>query len=153
MECLIANPNSTNSKIPTMFDLMLTPDKERGQVTPSIRDMVADGCLMIAAGTDTTANVLGLATWHITTNPEVEAKLVAELKKAMPEKDAILDSASLEGPDFEYLRAVVKESLRLAFGVPGRIIRKVPKEGAVLEGEFVPGGVSIFLVLIEELLI
>lgn len=129
--------------IPTMFDAMLNPDRAKGQVTPPMKDMVAEGVLMIAAGTDTTANVLGLVLWHVTQDKEVEKKLLQELKRAMPERDALLDSATLEGEGFEYLRAVVKESLRLGHGVPGRIIRKVPKDGATLGGMFVPGGVSI----------
>lgn len=124
-----------------MFDNMLAPKK--GQVTPSKRDMVADGCLMIAAGTDTTANALGVATFNITQNPAIEARLVEELRKGITDKDAMLDSAALEGPGFEYLRAVVKETLRLSFGVPGRMSRIVPKEGATFSGYFVPGGVSI----------
>jgi hypothetical protein len=40
-------------------------------------------------------------------------------------------------------RAVVKESLRFSFGVPGRIPRVVPVEGAVICGQHVPPGVRI----------
>ena len=127
--------------IPTMFDLMLRPNVAKGQVTPPKNDMVADGCLMIAAGTDTTANALGTILWHVRQNPNIEAKLVAELTNGMS-KDDVMTSASLEGSNFEYLRAVVKEGLRLSYGVPGRIIRRVPKEGARFGDIFVPGGVS-----------
>lgn len=145
VEYLMANPEKTNSKVPTMFDAMLNPDVKKGQVTPPKTDMVADGCLMIAAGTDTTANVLGYLLWCVTQNQEVEQKLLAELRRGMKDRDCILDSATLEGEGFEYLRAVVKEALRLSYGVPGRIIRRVPKEGAVFNGMLVPGGVSIFV--------
>ena len=131
-----------NKKIPTMFDAMLDPDVSKGQLTPSKRDMVADGCLMIAAGTDTTANVLGTILWHVTQNPSVEARLLEELQRGMPDRDVLLDSANLEGSQFPYLHAVVKEGLRLGYGVPGRIIRKVPKEGTMIDGMFIPGGVS-----------
>ena len=40
-------------------------------------------------------------------------------------------------------RAVVKESLRFSFGVPGRIARVVPVEGAVFCGRRVPPGVRL----------
>ena len=40
-----------------------------------------------------------------------------------------------------YQRAVIKESLRLGFGVPGRLPRVVP-DGAVLCGQEIPAGVS-----------
>lgn len=39
-------------------------------------------------------------------------------------------------------RAVVKESLRLSYGIPGRIPRVVPPEGATFCGEHIPPGVS-----------
>ncbi|CAO2655658.1 Nn.00g044610.m01.CDS01 [Neocucurbitaria sp. VM-36] len=129
-------------KLPTMFDLMLHPDESKGQVTPPKNDMIADGCLMIAAGTDTTANTLGTILWHVTQNSAIEQKLLAELRHGMG-KNSVVDSASLEGQGFEYLRAVVKEGLRLSYGVPGRIIRRVPKEGARFGDVFVPGSVTI----------
>lgn len=140
----MAHPEKRDAKIPTMFDAMLNPDAAKGQVTPPMHDMVADGCLMIAAGTDTTANALGVILFHVTQNPEIESKLVGELMKAMPNREDMVDSATLEGEGFEYMRAVVKEGLRLAFGVPGRIIRKAPKDGAWFDGKFVPGGVSFW---------
>lgn len=136
-----AGNGKAEEKIPTMFDLMLRPDPAKGQVTPPKLDMVADGCLMIAAGTDTTANALGNILWHVTQNPGVEAKLLAELKRGIVSKEEVVDSATLEGKGYEYLRAVVKEGLRLSYGVPGRILRKVPKEGAKFGEVFVPGGV------------
>jgi cytochrome P450 len=144
VEYLMANPEKTNSSVPTLFDAMLNPDTKKGQVTPSMHDMTAEGCLMIAAGTDTTANSLGIVLWNVTQNPDVEAKLLAELKQIIPDQNAVLDSATLEGDGFKYMRAVVKESLRLSFGVPGRIIRRTPKEGAYFSGKFVPGGVSVY---------
>ncbi len=136
----------SEEEITTMFDLMLHPDVSKGQVTPSKRDMIADGCLMIAAGTDTTANTLGTVFWNVTQNPEVEAKLFEELKAGMG-KDEIMDSVALEGEGFVYLRAVVKEALRLSYGVPGKMSRRVPKEGAKFGDVFVPGGVGSSLSL------
>jgi cytochrome P450 len=125
----------------TMFDAMARPDRSKGQERPSKRDMVADGCLMIVAGTDTTANALGNILWYVTQSAGVEAKLLAELKAGMG-RDEIVQSARLEGHGFEYLRAVVKEGLRLSYGVPGRIIRRTPKQGARFGDVWVPGGVS-----------
>jgi cytochrome P450 len=124
-----------------MFDAMARPDRSKGQERPSKRDMVADGCLMIVAGTDTTANALGNILWNVTQSAGVEAKLLAELKAGMG-RDEIVQSARLEGHGFEYLRAVVKEGLRLSYGVPGRIIRKTPQQGARFGDVWVPGGVS-----------
>ncbi|KAH7083020.1 cytochrome P450 [Paraphoma chrysanthemicola] len=126
----------------TMFDAMARPDREKGQERPSRRDMVADGCLMIVAGTDTTAHALGNILWGVTQDAGVEAKLLAELKRGIA-RDEIVSSARLEGEGFDYLRAVVKEGLRLSYGVPGRIIRKCPKEGARFGDVWVPGGTVV----------
>ena len=130
-----------NTKIPTIFNNMLSPDMTKGQTTPSERDMIADGCLMIAAGTDTTANALGNATWYIMSNPVIYDRLFAELKAAIPNVHDVVDSGALEGERFPYLRAVVKETLRLSYGVPGKMARRVPEGGTMLCGEFVPYGV------------
>ncbi|KAL1594526.1 hypothetical protein SLS60_010286 [Paraconiothyrium brasiliense] len=143
IEYLISNPEKTNTKVPTMFDLMLNPDAAKGQVTPPKRDMVADGTLMIAAGTDTTANTLGTILFHVTQSPSISAKLLSELQTAIPDRDSVVDSATLEGPAFTYTRAVVKEGLRLSYGVPGRIIRKTPPEGATFNNRFIPGGTIV----------
>ena len=104
--------------------------------------MVADGSLMIAAGTDTTANSLGLAVWHIANNKQIEERLLTELRAAMPIVTDTVSSEVLEGKGFEFLQAVIKETLRLSYGVPGRMARRVPKGGATFNGEYIPEQVS-----------
>jgi cytochrome P450 len=126
----------------TMFDAMARPDEGKGQVRPEMKDMVADGCLMIAAGTDTTAYALGTILWHVTQNPKIEVKLLEELKRRMGKEEMVVASARLESDEFKYLRAVVREGLRISFGIPGRIVRIVPKEGAKFRELWVPGGVG-----------
>lgn len=136
----------------TMFDAMAQPDVSKGQVAPPKSDMVAEGALMFLAGMDTTANALGNILWYITQNPSLEQKLVAELKGRIG-KDDVLESASLEGEGFRYMRAVVKEGLRLSYGVPGRLLRRVPAEGTTMGGRLVPGGVSHAQIITREMLI
>jgi hypothetical protein len=133
---LKANPGQ--SKMPTLFDGMFNADEKKGQVTPPMKDLVAEGCLMIAAGTDTTANALGTMLWHVTQNPEVEKRLLEELRRGIPQKDGMVDSGVLAGDGFEYLRAVVKEGLRLSYGVAGRLPRRAPKGGAIFHGYHLP---------------
>lgn len=70
----------------------------------------------------------------------VYQKLRDELCRAMPKKDKIYDLAVLE--NLPYLRGVVKESLRLSYGAPGRLPRVVPAVGARFCGWDVPPGVS-----------
>lgn len=72
----------------------------------------------------------------------IRAKLRAELVQAIPDVNSteFVSLAKLE--TIPYLRAVVKESLRLGYGLPGRVPRVVPKEGAVLCDQKIPGGAS-----------
>ena len=75
---------------------MLNPNLEKGQFAPSLDELTADAVFLLIAGTDTTAHTLILATYCILTNPTILAKLKSELREAMPEKDSLLDWATLE---------------------------------------------------------
>jgi len=133
--------SAKNTDPPTIFDTMLDPDVAKGQYTPPVVGLTADAALMFIAGTDTTANALVQATWHVLSNPAVRQTLDTELVTAMPHKDAMLDWATLES--LPYLGAVIKEALRFSYGVPGRLVRIVPKEGAVMCGRHIPPGTSV----------
>ena len=75
---------------------MLYPNLEKGQLAPSVDELTADAVFLLIAGTDTTAHNLILATYSILSNSSILASLKIELKKAMPEKDSLLDWATLE---------------------------------------------------------
>jgi cytochrome P450 len=85
--------------------------------------------------------VLGNIPWHVTQDKEIEKRLLKELRARMGKEEDV-GSASLDGDGFEYLKAVVKEGLSLSYEVPGRLIRRAPKEGAKFGETWVPGGVS-----------
>ena len=75
---------------------MLYPNLEKGQFTPSLEELSADAVFLLIAGTDTTAHNLIVATYSTLINPPILASLKAELRKAMPDKDSLLDWATLE---------------------------------------------------------
>jgi cytochrome P450 len=120
---------------------MLNPDPAKGQYTPPDVGLTNDAVLMWAAGTETTANTLVQATWAVLHNPQIRKTLQAELQTAIPDKNEMVDWATLES--LPYLRAVIKESLRLSYGVPGRIPRTVPPSGATFCGQYIPPGTSV----------
>ena len=74
---------------------MINPDPAKNQYTPEFQDLVAEGLLMLGAGTDTTANTLAMGTWFVLNDPSVLMKLKAELWRVMPEKEDA-DLATLE---------------------------------------------------------
>lgn len=82
--------------VPTIFDTILYPDLSKGQFTPSEHDLVADAFLIFGAGTDTTANILALGTYHILRNPRILKKFQTELREAIPNKDDMVSWAQLE---------------------------------------------------------
>lgn len=133
------------------MDRRLVSDKDRpdflqnlvktGNLPPR-QDLYATGGALILAGSETTATALSGTTWFLWKNPEVRAKLQAELDEAFSSPEDI----TLVGVgQCRYLCACIDESLRLypPQGLSnGRI---VPDGGSLIDGKFVPGGVSICL--------
>ena len=130
----------SSADVPTIFDTALNPDREKGYIKPTIDELSADGLLLLQAGTDTTAHVLTMAAYNVLREPKILRKLQAELRQAMPTKNSWVEYAELE--KLPYLRSVIKESLRISSGTPGRLPRVVPSTGAVLCGRRIAPGVS-----------
>lgn len=66
---------------------------------------------MFGAGTDTSSLVLELAMAELMRNPKQMAKLQAQVRRHTPEGQETVEEENLS--DMPYLRAVVKETLRL----------------------------------------
>ena len=52
--------------------------------------------MVLIGGTETSAITLVYGTWHVLRDPRVEQKLVAELRRAMPDKEVMFDLTTLE---------------------------------------------------------
>ncbi|KIX99180.1 uncharacterized protein Z520_04756 [Fonsecaea multimorphosa CBS 102226] len=138
----IMQEGGSGSSFPTVFDAWAKPSEKRSW-TPTLKQLTADAFTFHGAGTDTTAHTLTTATWGLINNKECLEKLRVELKAAIPtpNSEQLVSSSVLE--NLPYLRAVVKESLRMSMGVPGRLGRVVPEGGAVLCQQQIPAGVGI----------
>jgi len=77
------------------------------------------------AGTLTTAWTLEVIMFWLIMKPEILCKLKGELKAAMPDKNAVVPLPTLEG--LPYLNAVMKEGIRLSYGVSCRLARIDPE--------------------------
>jgi cytochrome P450 len=64
---------------------------------------------MLAAGMDTTANALRFGTWSVLSDQRIYRKLKEELRSAMPDRDAIVDSAVLENLPYLVLLSALAE--------------------------------------------
>jgi cytochrome P450 len=82
--------------------------------------------VLMMAGTLTTAWVLEVSTFYLIRQPAILRKLKAELRAAIPDPDADVPLANLE--PLPYLNAVIKETLRLTYGVAGRLARIAEEE-------------------------
>ncbi|KAL1636528.1 hypothetical protein SLS56_001113 [Neofusicoccum ribis] len=77
--------------------------------------------ILLAAGTETTATCLGVLTVFVLDDPDVHAKLTKELVDAIPDASKLPPLQVLER--LPYLTGVIREGLRLGFGIYTRITR------------------------------
>ncbi|CAO1627160.1 unnamed protein product [Parajaminaea phylloscopi] len=100
----------------------------------------------ILAASDTTANLLTMATYHIARHPAVWTRLHHELLAAIPSQSDLSRGDIGEVP---YLAACIKEAHRLTPSISRLLPRLVPPSGACLDGYDVPPkttiGSSIFV--------
>ncbi|ELR03254.1 hypothetical protein VC83_02379 [Pseudogymnoascus destructans] len=125
----------------TMFYHLLNPDAAEGHVTPSVDELKDEAYIIIAAAADTTGNAMTIASYNIISNEAIYRKLASELREAFPDPHASLDFVLLER--LPCLTAVIKEALRLSFGVIGRLPRLTPEPGAVFNEYAVPAGTIV----------
>ena len=98
----------------------------------------------ITAGSDSTASAIRMTLYYITTNPAVQARLLAEVDDAIAagsiSRPVVKDQEARQLP---YLQACIKEGLRMYPPVTGLLAKEVPKDGAYIDGKFAPGGTWI----------
>lgn len=103
--------------------------------------LVDEGQTMIAAGQETSSFFLQQASYFILANPDVHAKLKAELKQAIPNPSSIPSLAALE--ELPYLHAVVQEVHRFSHGVLGRLERVSPDKIIQYKDWVIPAGTPV----------
>jgi cytochrome P450 len=94
------------------------------------------------AGADTTAILIRSVVYYGLKNPEIWAKLVAEIREAVPKSS--LPPAYKDVRNLPYLDAVVRESSRFHPGVAMTLERYVPKGGYTLSnGDYLAEGLAV----------
>ncbi|EMC92456.1 hypothetical protein BAUCODRAFT_78040 [Baudoinia panamericana UAMH 10762] len=100
-----------------------------------------EGVEALIAGSLTTGRVLALATFHILSSAVILGKVQDEAHKVMPDHATIPSIAVLESS--AYLRAIVKEALRLAHIVTARFPVVAPREDLHYQGHTLPANTII----------
>lgn len=129
--------SSEKREYPVVFDGM--------KVVADDKLVVSEAVDILIAGSDTTAFTLNSGIWHVSTNPQIKRKLAAALKEALPDYPATQPTL-LQLEAIPYLAACVRESLRMAMPVPGRLPRIVPPADQgplVVDGQIIPPGTIV----------
>ncbi|TDZ44748.1 Cytochrome P450 monooxygenase radP [Colletotrichum trifolii] len=105
-------------------------------------EMHANAAMFMVAGTETTATVLSCVTYYLLRNPRVHRLLTEEIRGEFATTEEI-NTSRLER--LTYMNAVLQEGLRIYVPAGAGMPRIVPREGAEVCGEFVPGGTLVSL--------
>ncbi|TGJ83733.1 hypothetical protein E0Z10_g5027 [Xylaria hypoxylon] len=123
----------------TVIDLLLRPEDGGSPLT---HQAVEDETYSFAfAGTHTTSYTMSMGTYYLLRQPEKLERLKQELETVPRNESGLLEYKQVR--DLPYLKAVIKESLRLSSPVPGTIPRVVPKGGITWAGHYLPEGASV----------
>lgn len=115
-------PTHYNSGHPNIFHELLQSDLPEEEKT--VDRITDEAFILTGAGTGTTAWCLGVATFHLLSNPQILTRLKKDLKAAIPDTNVDPPLPVLE--QIPYLVAIVQEALRLSYGVSSRIERISP---------------------------
>jgi cytochrome P450 len=97
---------------------------------------------MFGAGTDTSSLVLELAMAELMRHPQRMSKLQGEIRKHTPEGQEMVEEENLAS--MPYLRAVVKETLRLHPPVP-LLLPHLSMVDCVVDGYSLPSGTRVII--------
>lgn len=121
---------------PDFMSHILRHNDHRGMLQSEIE---MNAGIIIQAGSETTATVLAASIYYLQKNPSCWHEAVKEVRAAFQTDEDITFTATRKLP---YLKAVIEESLRMFPPAPGVGPRLVPAGGAVIDGVYVPEGVS-----------
>ena len=98
------------------------------------------------AGSDTTVTALRATLLFIITNPKVYHKVQDELDRNAAAHGSVDESvivSDTQTGNLVYLRACIRESIRVMPPAFAMLQKQVPLEGDTIDGRFVPGGTRI----------
>ncbi|KAJ6004050.1 hypothetical protein N7522_005695 [Penicillium canescens] len=110
----------------------------------STRDAIVHLSANVFAGSDTTAIALRAILYFLMRNPDIMAKVQAEIDTAVLEGKAGNPISYRESlAHLPYMSAVIKETLRLHPSVGLILEREVPKPGVTISGKYIPAGTTV----------
>lgn len=100
--------------------------------------------LLVVAGSQSTSGALAATVFYLAHNPDILAKVKAEVRGAFQSEDEIRYEMGGKLSALPYLRACIDESMRLTPPTPGHLPREIAgKEGLDIDGYWYPPGTSV----------
>ncbi|KAK0613232.1 cytochrome P450 [Immersiella caudata] len=117
--------------------------RNRKPIKMGVNEIRDESVGLLMAGTETTATMLAYATYYFLAFPEVQAKVLSELGTLKKNELGRLSIQHIES--LPYFTGYVKETLRFAHGVPGRLTRVVPEGGLYVPAidNYIPAGTVV----------
>jgi cytochrome P450 len=122
------------------FWTYISRKNEQKEGSMSVEEMEVNAALLIPAGSDTIATTISGCLYLLLKHPNTLERLRKELEGEF-RSESDITIARLAG--LPYVRAVIDEALRMYPPISGELRRAVPPEGAVVCGNFIPGGTII----------
>ncbi|EWZ99978.1 hypothetical protein FOWG_00345 [Fusarium oxysporum f. sp. lycopersici MN25] len=122
----------------TVFDAILDAEPDR-----STKGLVDEAFSLVIGGTETTVTTITYGVWCILKNPNVEKKMLEELRTVETNSNGLMECQNLM--NLPYLTAVIHETLRISSPAPGILTRLVPSGGTRYGNHFLPADVHFRL--------
>jgi len=126
---------------PIIYHRLQDPEINKVAGVPSPGSLYEEAQALLFGGADSAGNTTMVGLFYVLSNDEIHRRLSAEVHEAWPNLQLQPSLEQLE--KLPYLTAVIKESLRVAPGVPSPYPRVVPLSGATISGQAIPAGTVV----------
>jgi cytochrome P450 len=109
LEKIIEERKRSNQQHDDLLDMLLATRYEDTGEPMSTKQLIDEITILFVAGHETTANALTFTTWLMARNPEVQQKVLEEVKRVKAHSTNPIEQI----PQLVYTRAVIDESMRL----------------------------------------
>lgn len=134
------NPRGEKVEYKDLLNSLIEAQKQHPEAL-SHGDVFAIAHGAIFAGSDSTASTMQSFCWHVLSSKRVYDKLVSEIMSA----DLSEMVQYTEAQNLPYFQACLKEAMRINPAVGLNITRKVPANGAEIDGIKLPAGTHVAL--------
>lgn len=141
----LQNQLENGTAVPCIIGNILK-DHERGNASLSTSELQSVCLTMVSAGLDTVPAILTLFIGHMSQDygQHIQAKAWKEIEEAHPEGDSWMGCLDMRTGSFNYISALVKETLRFS-GMPISLPRETTRDILYSDNCVIPKGTTMIL--------